>query len=276
MAALLPDLPVETAVAPPQELVEHSVADLLGGMKVNGGTGGGVAATQRIYQILHALIVNLHLLPNQLLSINEVAECLGISKTPVREAFIRLAEDGLVNILPKKGTFVAPIDIQKAFEGYFIRISLESACAAVLSERGTKDALAALEAELEKQKFCVDAGDNDGFYILDNRYHAVMFEVAGLSRTRRLVDSAKAEVDRVKGLKSVYRFCSPETVLYGEHVAVYNAIAEGNAALARSLTRRHLTGMNEAIQDIAKEARLWGMVKSINMSGSGKTAKTLQ
>jgi DNA-binding GntR family transcriptional regulator len=271
MVAQLPDiLDIDAAFAPPAELAEHSLPELLRGVEPDAGE----PATRRIYRMLHEFIVTLRLLPNQLLSINEVAECLGISKTPVREAFIRLAEDGLVTIVPKKGTFVAPIDIRKAFEGYFIRISLESACAAALAGQASKDALSVLSAELAKQKRCVDAGDNDGFFILDNRYHAVMFEVAGLGNTRRLVDSAKAEVDRVKGLKSVYRFCRPERALYDEHVGVFEAIADGDAARARSLTRSHLSGMNDAIQDIAKEERLWGMVKSINMGTGGKIAKS--
>lgn len=265
-----PDTLSVAAIAPPTELVEHSIGDLLRGARPD--AEGPV--TQWIYRLLHELIVNLRLLPNQLLSINEVAERLGISKTPVREAFIRLAEDGLVTIVPKKGTFVAPIDIQKAFEGYFIRISLESACAAMLARQGTKEAFAVLDDELTKQKACVDSGDNDGFYILDNQYHAVMFDVAGLANTRRLVDNAKAEVDRIKGLKSVYRFCRPEEVLYDEHVAIFQAITRGDVATARTLIRRHLTGMNEAIQAIAKEERLWGMVKSINMGG--KAARQLQ
>lgn len=249
-----------SGIAPPSELLERPIGDLL---RDNRPDGAG-SATQQIYRLLHGLIVNLRLLPNQMLSINEVAECLDISKTPIREAFIRLAEDGLVTIVPKKGTFVAPIDIQKAFEGYFIRISLESACAAMLARSGTPDALAALRDELAKQERCVERGDADAFYILDNRFHAVMFEAAGLSNTRRLVDGAKAEVDRIKGLKSIYRVCRPDEVLLREHTDIYDAIAAGDAVGVKELIRHHLTGMNEAIQAIAKEDKLWGMVKTIN------------
>lgn len=249
-----------SGIAPPSELLERPIGELLHDNRLD-GMG---SATQQIYRLLHGLIVNLRLLPNQMLSINEVAEHLNISKTPIREAFIRLAEDGLVNIVPKKGTFVAPIDIQKAFEGYFIRISLESACAAFLARKGTPDAFAALREELARQESCVERGDADAFYILDNRFHAAMFDVAGLSNTRRLVDGAKAEVDRIKGLKSIYRVCRPDEVLFREHTDIYKAIENGDVQKAKELIRHHLTGMNEAIQAIAKEDRLWGMVKTIN------------
>lgn len=272
MTAKVADSLPGLVIAPPAELVEHSPAELL---RDAGRPDGGEPATGRIYRLLRGLIVNLRLLPNQLLSINEVAESLGVSKTPVREAFIRLAEDGLVVIVPKKGTFVAPIDIQKAFEGYFIRAALESACAAALAAKRDARAVEALSAELAEQERSIDAGDNDRFYVLDNRYHATMFEVAGMSRTRRLVDSAKAEVDRIKSLKSVYRFCRPERALLEEHAAVLDAIAAGDAEAARELTRRHLGGMNEAIQGIAKEERLWGLVKSVNRKGLSWTSGTV-
>ena len=247
-------------IAPPAELQEQTLAETL---KENRLDGKG-AATQQIYRLLHGLIVSLRLLPNQMLPINEIEMTLGVSKTPIREAFIRLAEEGLVNIIPQKGTFVAPIDIHKAFEGYFIRISLESACARLLIKRRDQTALALLEQELDKQKSCVERGDSDEFYILDNQYHDTMFSAAGLNATRRLINSAKAEVERIKSFKSVYRFCRVDDVLYREHHDIFDAIATGDIPLVHKAIKHHLTGMTEAIMDIAKEERLWGMVKSIN------------
>lgn len=256
------------AMAPPADMEQEALDTVL---EANSLDGAG-SVTQQVHRLLHTLIVNLRLLPNQLLPVNEVARCLDISKTPVREAFIRLEEEGLVNIVPKKGTFVAPIDIQRAFEGYFIRISMESACVASLARKGSPEALAVLREELDLQRKSLDEKNFDLFYLLDNRFHAVMFDVAGFGRTRRLLDSAKAEVDRIKGLKSVYRICRPEDVLLREHEDMFDAVCRGNVRRAREEVRKHLTGMQEAIQAMAKEEKLWGMVKTINQ-GAGRQPK---
>lgn len=252
--------PLADHLAPPGELEETPVADLLDRMRLDGAG----SLMQQVYRLLHGLIVNLHLMPNQALPEKDVAASLRCSKTPVREAFIRLAEEGLVDIVPKIGTFVAPIDIKRALQGYFIREALESACAERIASRGDNVAFARLRRELDHQARHLGPRDYDAFYILDNQFHATMFLVAGLPGAKRLVDSAKSEVDRVKGLKSVYRFCRPEEVLYDEHVAMYDAMRAGDGARARRAIKAHLSGMSDAIRAILKQENLWRLFTSIN------------
>ena len=264
MAGMTTELMGEN-LAPPSILDETPVGELLLRIKLDGEG----SLTQQVYRLLHRLIVNLHLIPNQFLPEKDVAASLNISKTPVREAFIRLSEEGLVSIVPKIGTYVAPIDIKRALRGYFIRESLESACAEALAKNGSEDAFAVLRHELDEQERCVEMRDADGFYVLDNQFHAVMFAVAGLLNAKRLVDAAKAEVDRVKGLKSIYRFCRPDDVLFQEHVDIFTAMREGDGKRARQCIRNHLTGMNEAIQNILKEEKLWRLFNRINQGAKG-------
>ena len=249
-------------LAPPSELAEIPFAEILRKVKLDGEG----SLTGQVHRLLHRLIVSLHLMPNQFLPEKDVAAALSVSKTPVREAFIRLSEEGLMNIVPKIGTYVAPIDIKRALKGYFIRESLESACAERIASQGTAEDFAVLKRELDEQARHLGPRDYDAFYILDNQFHAVMFMVANLPNAKRLVDAAKSEVDRIKGLKSVYRFCRPEEVLYKEHVAIYDAMRNRDGKLARRHIRDHLTGMNEAIQNILKEEKLWRLFNTINQS----------
>lgn len=249
-----------STLAPPAELVVIPLREILGIVRLDGDG----SLTQQVHRLLRQLIVNLRLVPNQFLPEKDVASILGVSKTPVREAFILLAEEGLMNIVPKIGTYVAPINLKRAFKGYFIRSSLESACAERLARNKNPQALAALKQELDAQRLCVKQKNYDVFYILDNQFHAVMFLVAGLPTVKRLVDSAKAEVDRIKGLKSIYRFCRPEEDLYQEHHDIYDAIVRQDPAAAREEIDRHFSGMNEAITAILKEEKLWGMFNNIN------------
>lgn len=252
-------------IAPPSELIELSLAEALAKVQLDGEG----SLTHQVYRLLRQLIVNLYLVPNQFLPEKDVAACLNVSKTPVREAFIRLSEEGLVNIVAKIGTYVAPIDIKRAFKGYFIRESLESACAEAIAKHGTADDFALLRSELDEQRRCIDRKDYDKFYIADNQFHAAMFLVANMLSAKRLVDTAKAEVDRIKGLKSVYRFCRPEETLYNEHVAMYDAMRAGDGRRARMEIKQHLTGMSEAIQAILKEEKLWRLFNTLNQSPRG-------
>ncbi len=247
-------------IAPPSNLTEVPVTELLSKATLDGEG----SLTQQVYHLLRQLIVNMHLQPNQFLPEKDVAASLNVSKTPVREAFIRLSEEGLVNIVAKIGTYVAPIDIKRAFKGYFIRESLESACAEALAKNGTEKEFAALQRELDEQRACLDHKDFDAFYILDNQFHSARFLIADMPTAKRLVDSAKAEVDRIKGLKSIYRFCRPEDVLFQEHQDICDAITGRDAKRARQEIKKHLTGMSEAIQAILKEEKLWRLFTTIN------------
>ena len=245
---------------PSSELREMAVKDLLADNSLD---GDGSMADQ-VYRLFHGFIVNLYLVPNQFLSEKEVAAVLNISKTPVREAFIRLAEEGLLTTIPKRGTYVTPIDIYRAFEGFFIRISLESACAERLIEMGDRADLSALSDVLDRQRQHIRHRDYDSFYILDNQFHSAMFVAAGLPHAKRLVESAKSEVDRIKALKSLYRVCRAEEELYDEHISIYQAIISGDADRAVREIRNHLTGINEQIQEIPKSERLWRLFNTVN------------
>ena len=83
--------------------------------------------TAQVYSHLRNLILRLHLKPGEALSEQELSVKLGLSRTPVREAFIRLAEEGLVDVYPQRGTLVAPIRIAEVKEAHFIRRLLEFA-----------------------------------------------------------------------------------------------------------------------------------------------------
>lgn len=249
---------------PPSRLAETPVSEILRKSSLDGEG----SLTMQVHRLLHSLIVNLHLMPNQILPEKDVAAILAISKTPVREAFIRLAEEGLVTIIPKIGTYVSPIDIRRALRGYFIRESLEAACAERIAAVGTEADFETLLAILDAQAAALRVGDFDPFYFLDNRFHSTLYDVAKLPTAKRLVDSVKSEVDRVKGLKSVYRVCRPESELHAEHMAIYEAMRRHDAAGARAAVKHHLSGMNDAIQAILKEEKLWGLFNSINQ-GTG-------
>ncbi len=231
----------------------------------NASLDGDGSLTQQVYRLMWNLIVELRLLPNQYLSEKDVAVLLKVSRTPVREAFVRLAEDGLLNIRPKSGSYVSPIDTNRAYEAYLIRSSLEATCAARLAKQHDAAIVKALQNELRKQKAIAKHNDYSEFHPLDVHFHEMLFTSANLPNMKRLVDAAKFEADRIKNVRRRFSPSSRTlTTLYDEHAAIVNAIASAHAGQAAKAVVRHLSDMNAAIESIARDEKFWGMFHEIN------------
>lgn len=209
-------------------------------LKADGGKAG------KLYDILRRMVVDLILLPNQILSEKEVAICLRVSKTPVREAFIRLAEDRVVRIVPHSGTYVAPIDAELAMEGHVIWSALESSCAAKAAEVCSLDDTGRLREHLAVLRGRMDAGDEEGFQRAAQALHNVIFEMAGIPDAGKLIDAARFEIDRLKTL-SRCGHVQPMEQAFGELGAIVNSISTHNAEEARGLTVKHLQRVGDIV-----------------------------
>src|SRR3954465_11416261 len=109
-------------------------------------------ARDQVYDRLRASIVTAELEPGRQLSENELAGRLGVSRTPVREALVRLRDDRLVEIVPQLGTFVAPISDRAVGDAQFVREALECAALRAAAPRVTAEDLDALEQNLAAQE----------------------------------------------------------------------------------------------------------------------------
>ena len=230
---------------------------------------GQGSLTQQIYSLLRNLIIAVRLMPNQFLSEKDVATELGLSKTPVREAFIRLADEGMVRIVPKSGTYVSPIDFARANEGYFIWRSLEAACAAEVAVKRAMDDIYYLRENLSRQKDALDTDDYLAFYHSDNQFHDAMFRIAGYPSAMSLIETAKFEVDRIRNLKMRYRL-APVQEVHGEHVAVVDAIAKRDPSGAHSCMMNHLSRVKDALESLANSQELWELFHLMNKNAPAR------
>ena len=131
------------------------------------------------YSVLRDAIVCGELEPGRQLSENELAELLAVSRTPVREALIRLRDDRFVQIVPQLGTFVTHISEAGVADAQFIREALECAAVRIAAERADEEDLAALDGIVARQREVRDADDYDRFYALDDEFHAALMELSG-------------------------------------------------------------------------------------------------
>jgi DNA-binding GntR family transcriptional regulator len=153
---------------------------------------------QWVYSVLRSNIIKLHLKPGTAISEAEIAETLNISRTPVREAFIILVEDGLLQIYPQKGSFVSLIDIDQAEEACFVRRVLGKAILKEACQNFPEDSLFDLSANLAMQKFCKKENNYERMYQLDNEFHQIIYRGCGKERTWLHIKKMNYNFDRLR------------------------------------------------------------------------------
>jgi DNA-binding GntR family transcriptional regulator len=209
------------------------------------------AAGARLYADLHAGIITGRLRPGDNLSEARVAEQYGISRTPVREAFRRLTEEGFLSVVPQVGTYVAPINLAAVTDSQFIRETLERRAVCLTAERATAPEIHALRQELLTQEQAIAAGDRARFFASDEAMHRIVMTIAGHPAVWDLIGSAKAQLDRVRHL-SLEQDDWLEMIFYQHRIIVDRAAAHDVVGADAAMTQ-HLRTVFDAINRIAAE-----------------------
>jgi DNA-binding GntR family transcriptional regulator len=206
----------------------------------------GASKAERVYRHLRRRIRELALPPGAPLRKEEIAAELAVSRAPVSEAIARLAEEGLVEVFPQHGSFVAPIRAADVRESLFIRTALETEGMRRLAPIADALLLERLDENLARQGEALDAGDLEGFYDLDEALHALLFVAVDTPRAPRLLDSARAPLDRVRRL-ALPEPGRPEATLT-EHRRLVEAVRSGDPEFAAAAMRVHLAAVATAIE----------------------------
>jgi len=201
---------------------------------------------ERVYRELRRRIRELTLPPGAPLRKEEIALEMGVSRAPVSEAIARLADEALVDVFPQHGSFVAPIRAEDVRESLFIRTALEVEAIRRVAQAADSELTAELQANLARQADALAAGDLALFYDLDEAMHAAIFAALDAPRAMRLLDAARAPLDRPRrlGLPETGR---PEATL-AEHRRIVDAIASGDPEFAAAAMRAHLTQVARSVE----------------------------
>lgn len=201
---------------------------------------------ERVYRELRRRIRELTLPPGAPLRKEEIALEMGVSRAPVSEAIARLADEALVDVFPQHGSFVAPIRAEDVRESLFIRTALEVEAIRRVAQAADAELTAELQANLAGQAEALAGGDLALFYDLDEAMHAAIFAALEAPRAMRLLDAARAPLDRPRrlGLPETGR---PEATL-AEHRRIVDAIASGDPEFAAAAMRAHLTQVARSVE----------------------------
>jgi len=233
----------------------------------------GQSLTAQVFSLLKDLIVTIKLYPGQLLSEKEVAETLNASKTPVREAMIRLQGIGLVNIVPKSGTYVTPIQITRYIEACFVRLELEvGAVKRAAAQQSSWETVLKMESLLKQQAAALDAGESMEFFRLDEALHKSFFEAAAIPGVWEVVKSSQADVYRIRHLKRLYNIRRESAVLE-EHTAIVAAIRKGSPEEAGAAMINHIGSLEQEVETLASHTELLNFIEVLN-SASQKNKST--
>jgi DNA-binding GntR family transcriptional regulator len=205
----------------------------------------------QIHGLLRRDIIVGHLAPRAMLSEQEIAARFGISRTPVREAMIKLAEEGLVEIFPQYGSFVAPIKLPDVFNSQFAREALESAAVERAIERLDRGQDEELRAIIARQRSLLRPEHRDGFFRADEDMHMLILRIAGHAAAWRFVESAKAQMDRVRHIAIMLP--RKQASILAEHEAVIDRMLGRDVRGAVEAMRVHLRGIFRTIETLRNE-----------------------
>ena len=208
-------------------------------------------AAPQVFERLRARIVGMELVPGTVLPRAELAAAFGLSQTPVRDALMRLSEEGLVDIFPQHATVVSRIDIAAALQAHFLRRSLELEIVYMLAQKPDPQLAARLQRHIARASEDVEVGAYAAFIAADQAFHRAMHQAAGVTALWELEQRYSGHIDRLR------RLHLPEAGkarrILEEHRLVCDAIAAGDVAAAQAALRRHLSGTLGQIDAICRK-----------------------
>jgi GntR family transcriptional regulator, rspAB operon transcriptional repressor len=228
-----------------------SSADIETGVILAGSVQGNFAldrrlpAAEQVYRLLRNEIITCRIAPHEAISENRICGMFGVSRSPVRVAVTRLAEDGLIEIFPQRGTFVAPIKLKQLREAQFARSALEVALAEEAARHWTEQHSAVARLNLDQQTQHAKSCDSQGFFLDNEAFHQLIARAALLEGVWTTVQSVKTIWDRIGHLAN--RVPAHTLEIIAEHKVIVQALANRSPNDAAAAMRTHLHSVDHAI-----------------------------
>ena len=203
---------------------------------INAAASDSRLLREKVYDELRADMISCRLAPGTEIRENELALRFGVSKSPVRDALMRLEREGLVITLPRQGYRVAPVSLADAQDMFHLRDALEQACMERITRRASDEQL----AELDRFRRFDAATWQGGFVAYNREFHRTLARIAGNARMRdHLIDLIDQMERAVQLSVSSLKKGDPQS-LVDEHVQLIDALQARHAARAQRLASRHV------------------------------------
>jgi GntR family transcriptional regulator, rspAB operon transcriptional repressor len=197
------------------------------------------AGAAEVFDILRGEIIALALPPGAPLQRADLQRRFGLSSTPVRDALMRLAEEGLVDIYPQHATLVSLIDLAAAERAQVLRKAVEIEVVRMLALEPSKAPIDKLRSLIRQKSAFADLGEFEPFTAADGAFHRSLFEAAGVADLWRLIRRESGHIDRLRRLNLPVEGKMREII--GAHTDIVDAIAAGKPEAAQAAMREHLS-----------------------------------
>ena len=197
----------------------------------------GESGRDYAYRTIRSNIVSRELKPGMMLSEKEIADQLGLSRTPVREAMIELARTKIIDVLPQRGSRVSYIDYNLVEEADFVRATLEKAVVELACDLRTDRDIRELQENLVLQEFYLTNPEHIRVLELDNEFHKKLFQITGKMEAYMMMDSLCVHFDRVRDL-SIGTVKDKKIV--ADHRKIAEAVEKRDKAQAVAAIAEHL------------------------------------
>ncbi|QWC84472.1 GntR family transcriptional regulator [Nocardioidaceae bacterium] len=198
--------------------------------------GGEVTYADRTVSVLRQMILEGQLASGERLNEVHLAQALGISRGPLREAMRRLSSEGLLNLVPHRGAFVPAFTAEQLSDLYTLRIALETHAARLVAESGDASSLEPLVSEVDGAASVL--ADGDAAYPSDRDFHRVLVQLSGSTALVEAAEATSARIRLARSRSASQPARAREAV--AEHRDIVDALSAGDAEAAVRLLRRHL------------------------------------
>jgi DNA-binding GntR family transcriptional regulator len=205
-------------------------------------------AAPQLFEHMRDLIISMTLPPGTVLSRPELAGQYGTSQTPVRDALMRLSEEGLVDIFPQHATMVSPIDVALATQAHFLRRSVELEIVRTLAEAGDPKLVERLRVMIARQRVLLEMEDLSAFSLTDQAFHRELYDAARVPDLWALVRRQSGHLDRLRRLH--LPIADKATAVLRDHTVIVDAIAAADPVRAQGCLREHLSGTLANVEEI--------------------------
>lgn len=206
--------------------------------------------TVYVTDVLRQAIVTLDLKPGEIIDKGVICDRLGVSRFPVSEALARLQAEGLVDILPQRGSTVSLVRIADVLEYMLIRKALEAEAVRVVAGNHSEELTETLRRNMSYQRAAADIDDQMGLHERDLEFHDIIFGDMRFTKVKGVIENTRANLDRARRLILTPRRLE---VTIGEHQRILDGIVSGDAQRAAAAMRAHIDSVMAELIAFARD-----------------------
>ncbi len=199
----------------------------------------------KVYETIRDAIISGKFSPGTKLTVDDLSKELNVSRTPVKEALVRLEREGLVENIPRRGMYVAKISIEDALEIYELREVLEGFAVRKASENIDKESLKLLKEILSKGEKYIRDGNFKDYSNIDEQFHKILWNLSGNKRLFRILENIRSIIRLL--MTSSVNIPGRASASLLEHRKILSAIEKNNPELAESYMKEHIKNVKEIV-----------------------------